>query len=664
MYYISLVSKLFLKFIYFFNFSSFRTKIHESVCYFELFLNKFLKGENFKNNISLGWEGVCGLIQKLDYLSNDNNDINTLNNIFDLDKCKSENNNINIFCQKDLNFVYDNLLLNLKELELSKKNLKKQFNFQDLIMNRLNLEFFDNLDETIFIGLIYNEIKNKIQPLLEYQKNVIGVNINPLFKKIDLLKNNIQLIQNNLNDLVSQILSSGLFLINNMINIIDIFSLYQKILLLFSYIYLFLFCLIIFIFIIYILIKISIIYFIFKIIFYILILIIISFIFLSIIFIYIQYIIEATPNILNYLLTGNNPLNSKDNIIPQSIGNLIINQNYSLLYNICLNEDGNLLNLILKEDIIKTILYDLKELKKLSIRMSDEIKNIINKSNIRTNSFSSIDESIIYSTIIKYKQVLDNLYITNDYVNFGQNNIKFLLDKIRENLLSRGCGKFFEYFVIKKSDCPKNSIISNTILEKFDNKIHCYVIPNLLPNTTINYMGFSCQNDYINYVINFIKEVHNIIQERIDKLLDIQNKYSNIWNSLNYESNLIHKLINNSYTFLYDKIYNNIYKSVNCKSIRYNLIEFSQIYGKEARYKAKLISIFGILSGFIGFIILYCLIAFINGFLNDINFNDDNLDDKRIIPIISYNDIEDIDYNENNNENNNINIKIIEKHRN
>ena len=53
-------------------------------------------------------------------------------------------------------------------------------------MNKLNLEFFDNLDETIFIGLIYNEIKNKIQPLLEYQKNVIGVNINPLFKKIDL----------------------------------------------------------------------------------------------------------------------------------------------------------------------------------------------------------------------------------------------------------------------------------------------------------------------------------------------------------------------------------------------------------------------------------------------------------------------------------------------
>ena len=110
----------------------------------------------------------------------------------------------------------------------------------------------------------------------------------------------------------------------------------------------------------------------------------------------------------------------------------------------------------------------------------------------------------------------NNLYLIPD--NFGDDNIRNIINIIRENLDNSTCGKPYEYYVIKKNDCPKYSFILNQITNSDDNVYHCYIIQDLLSGSKASYSNSGCDNDYINTAISFIKEISNLLKNRINQL--------------------------------------------------------------------------------------------------------------------------------------------------
>ena len=125
----------------------------------------------------------------------------------------------------------------------------------------------------------------------------------------------------------------------------------------------------------------------------------------------------------------------------------------------------------------------------------------------------------------------DNLYIASD--GFDDDNIYNILSNIRSNLASADCSKTNEHYVIKKSDCPSDSIESKTI-DNFSEKSHCYIIQNLQEDAKASYSGSTCNNDYINKAIVFIKEIDSLLDSRLTQLKNLQ-EYNRIGKSIKYQ---------------------------------------------------------------------------------------------------------------------------------
>ncbi len=159
--------------------------------------------------------------------------------------------------------------------------------------------------------------------------------------------------------------------------------------------------------------------------------------------------------------------------------------------------------------------------------------------------------------------------------------------------------------------------LSKTILS--DSGIHCYVIPNLLDGEKVAYSGSSCQNDYTNKAISFIKRIKEILELRISKVTQLQENYSNTWRSLNKEISNLNNGVNNIYSIINDKLNLEIKANTNCSSIRFDLINFSWYMGEKTQYKARIILIFGAFTGTFGWALLYFLMIVINSRTNGVD---------------------------------------------
>jgi hypothetical protein len=325
---------------------------------------------------------------------------------------------------------------------------------------------------------------------------------------------------------------------------------------------------------------------------------------------------------MKFLFTEDYILNGNTGNYPPKFGNkdpLMIE-----LFSICLNGDGNLFNKFMTKTSLNSYITQTENLKAKSNDLINKIVNEIQVSSMSVNFYNNYNNnSIIYSSILKLEEMYNNLYLVSD--NFDSDDIRNIIDNIRSYLDDALCGMTYEYYVIKKSDCPKYSVVLNTISYSTDGIYHCYVIQDLLSGTKVSYSNSSCNSDYINSAITFIKEINNILKSRIDQLKELQKYYALTWNNLYSEIKAINNSLNNIHYILNDEI-GDKYKYANCSSVKYDLIDFSEFLSDEISYKLKIMIIFSLLAGILGFFLFYCIMQIINRIKDKINFKNKNYD--------------------------------------
>lgn len=181
---------------------------------------------------------------------------------------------------------------------------------------------------------------------------------------------------------------------------------------------------------------------------------------------------------------------------------------------------------------------------------------------------------------------------------------------------------YFEYYVIKKSDCPRYSIILNQITNTVDNIYHCYIIQDLITGTSAQYHNATaCGNDYINNAINFIKNINDILKNRINFLKELHTNYAATFNSMHNEIIQINSSLYQIYNLINEQI-NDKYLIGNCSSVKFDLIDFSEFMYDAIGYKLKIMIIFSSLSGILGYISFYSMLLILSSIKrNDTNFN-------------------------------------------
>jgi hypothetical protein len=235
-----------------------------------------------------------------------------------------------------------------------------------------------------------------------------------------------------------------------------------------------------------------------------------------------------------------------------------------------------------------------------------KINNTIYDSNLILNDYNSIKNSAFLRGIIKLELMKNNLYLAYD-------DIYNIVSKIRSNLVSENCSMTYEYYVIKDSDCPSGSVKLNTIRET-SGQYHCYIIQNLASGSWASYQGSSCENEYTNKAITFIKQIDTLLDSRLTKLKNLQESFSKTFRNLSSEVYSTSQALNSTYNLLNKDLLlaSNI---TNCGSSRFDLIDFSDFIGDTTEYDARIVVIFSAFIGVFGFDLLYSFLVVLNGFV-------------------------------------------------
>ena len=331
---------------------------------------------------------------------------------------------------------------------------------------------------------------------------------------------------------------------------------------------------------------------------------------------------RESPRVMKFLFTEDYILNGNTGNYPPKFGNkdsLMIE-----LFSICLNGDGDLFNKFMTKTSLNSYISQTQNLKTKCNDLFNTIVNEMQTSSMSVNFYNNYkNNSIIYSSILKLEEMYNNLYLVSD--NFEDDDIRNIINSIRSNLDNETCGMTYEYYVIKKSDCPKYSVVLNTIAYTTDGIYHCYVIQDLSSGTRVSYSNSGCDNDYINTAIAFIKEINTILKSRIDLLKELQKYYTLTWNNLYSEIKAINNSLYSIQYILNDEI-SDKYKYANCSSVKYDLIDFSEFLWDEISYKLKIMIIFSLLSGILGFFLFYCIMLIISKIKDNINYKYKNFD--------------------------------------
>ena len=616
-------------------YSSFRYNFHATVCLLSKFFQHFLEGENLYeldlnnyNNLegnvfshvgslSSNWKGTCDLLETITYFKNNyTNNLSLLNSTLETSVCSLDS-----ICHKTtLNYFQATSQL-IEELNnVSTISSTRPSGSTTTLIPQFELEFQNFSDLNTLGGLIYNNYVNNLLV------DMIGMEILQTYGKeyIDSygLVNELNNEYNNIMNFDKTVASAASIIITNYI--MD-----KKLILnFFQFMFIFIFtgylgtltCVFIFL-IIYQCEKYRCLYF-----------FLIGFINLFMIFAIwaivlgalfqgIRHFVRESPRVMKFLFTEDYILNGNTDSYPPKFG--MRDQTQIDFFTSCLNGDGDLFSNFVNKDRLNTILTRTKDILDLSYDIYDDINIDIQNSNLVSNTYSNYkNNSYIYSSIIKLEEMRNNLYLTSE--GFGNDDIRYIINYIRTNLDSSTCGMTFEYYVIKKSDCPRYSIVLTEITNTIENIYHCYVIQDLASTTKAQYTNTSCDNNYINNAITFIKKINSILTTRINNLKSLQNNYVLTYNNMRAELSQINGTLTQITNLLNDEINNN-YPKANCSSLKFDLIDFSDFMHDKIGYKLKIVIIFSCLAGMFGYFALYAILLLLNKINeNNIGFRDNN----------------------------------------
>ena len=584
---------------------------------YELDLSNFndLKGNlyDYSSSLSSNWKGTCNLLEDITYFKNNyTSNLTLLNATLDTSTCSSDT-----ICHKNTlsYFLTTNNLIDQLNTITSITSTRPSGSTVQLTPN-FELEFQNLSDTSTLGGLIYNNFVD------ELMLDMITVNILQAYSSIYVdnyaLANELNEEYKNILNFDKTVSTAASIVMTNFIN--D-----KKIILnFFQFMFIFIFtgylgswtCIFIFLIIYqcekqrchclyYFLIGFINLFVLFA----------IWAIVLGALFQGIRLFVRESPRVMKFLFTDDYILNGNTDAYPPKFGNQ--DQKQIDFFSTCLNGDGDLLSDFISKDRLNSILSETNNILELSNELYAEIKDEIQNSNLATSSYNLvINSSYIYNSIVKLEEIYNNLYLASE--GFDSDDIRTIINNIRTNLDDASCQMTYEYYVIKKSDCPKYSIVLTEITSTVEYIYHCYIIQDLISGTTAQYTGTSCNNDYINNAVAFIQNLNNILVNRINNLKELHNNYVLTYNNMLSEMSIINTSLSKISNLLNNEI-NNIYPKANCSSIKFDLIDFSEFMYDKIGYKIKIIVIFSCLSGMFGYFTLYAILLLLNRINQDIN---------------------------------------------
>ena len=590
--------------------------MHGSVCLFSRYLQHLLEGENLeelditsasssnnifrnKNTLSTNWPGTCVILLYVKMIKTElDTELSSLSSIISSEHQKTLDE-YDLTTDLIDNIFYTSFITNERPSGL-KEQLIPIFEYQ----------FSDKTNISLIGGQIYHDFTYKLAPyIVELEGNILNEIISLINSKT--FKSYIDDTYTNFFNFDTTVATASNIMNNKILDLKDYFLTLQFLLMLFTWGYLIFFVILIVLYICYVTKKFEILYYVIFVTVNILFVMMLLEIFLSSFFGQVRLICHEVPRAMNFVFTGTYMVSGNTESYPAQFGKGNINM--TKMFNNCLNEDQDLLSLFLPSDflnVLSSLETKLDDLQKL-------INDIIDKSNIITNEYNSIENSIFLKAIIQFKLMQENLFFAS--MGFGEDDIHKILSKIRKNL--DNCGMTNEYYVLRESDCPPGSIIS-TIIYDIPGVIHCYIIQKLSYGSIASYSATGCDNNYINKAINFIKEINDLLETRLLALENLQYHYSLSFENLKNEIKSFSETLKLHYSMIYNII--NIAKnSSNCGSTRFDLIDFSDFIGDTTEYDARIIVIFSAFLGVFGFVLLFSFLVVINGLTERDDYDDD-----------------------------------------
>ena len=593
--------------------------MHGSVCIFSRYLNNLLDGENIdeldissasssdnvfsnKKTLSTGWEGTCPLVNQYNNIYNNYSaQLTSLNTLI----TTNHNNLLSYFSSTNT------LVNNLYTVSYISSTLPSGSTSSLLIKSEY--EFSDKTNSSLIGGKIYNDFNNNLKANVESLNGTIKTNINSFINN-NAYVSNIKDAYDNFVNFDVAVATAANVMNNNILDLKDYFLTLQFILMFFTWAYMFFFGVIILLYIIYACKKYNILWYFIVILINILLIMMLVEIFMSSFFGQVRLICHEVPRAMNFIFTGSYMVSGNSASYPAKFGTG--NANMTKMFTECLNGDGDLASLFISSSDMSTI----SNLKDSVTSLYINVKNISDKSNTLTNNYANILNSDILKGIIKLETMKENLYMATE--GFGNDDIYTILNNIRTNLDLANCSMTEEYYVIRESDCPSGSVLQTTI-SNTSGTIHCYIIQNLLSTASASYANAGCDNSYINTAITYIKEIYNLIDDRLSQLQVLQNYYSTSFSYLSSEIESVSNNINTTYNMLYSDFSSSTID--NCGSSRFDLIDFCDFIGKTTEYDARIVVIFAAFLGVFGFVLLYAFLIVLNTFeSNGVDIDNDD----------------------------------------
>ena len=586
--------------------------MHGSVCLFSKYLKHFLEGENLdeldissksstffrnKKTLSTGWTGTCPVLQSFNSIQNEySNELSSLNSIF------SSNHKNTMASYTSTNKLIEELY--------SVTSITPSGSTKSLIPKFEN-EFSDKGNKSLIGGEIYDNFIYKLKPIIDEQDGTIQTQVNSLLSS-NSFKTNIDDTYSNIVKFDTAVATASNVMNNRILDLKDYFLTLQFLLMFFTWGYLLFFVAIGVLYVIYACKGYEVLYYIILVLINLLFIMILVEVFLSSFFGQVRLICHEVPRAMNFIFNGNYMVSGNSASHPATFGRG--DANMTKMFTTCLNGDGDLINLFITSNDLGSFTTLKNQASNLYTNLSEQLRS----SNLVLNNYNSLDNSIFLKSIVKLELMKDNLYLASE--GFGDYDINNILSTIRKNLDSTDCGLTQEYYVIKESDCPSESTRLTTIRYTASEN-HCYIIQHL--TNTASYSGSSCNNEYINNAIAFIKEIDSLLDKRLAMIKELQTYYSYTYKNLSNEIYSTSEKLNNSYYILNNNL-SKISDISNCGSVRYDLIDFCDFIGDTTEYDARIVVIFSAFLGVFGFVLLYSFLVVLNGFRE--SENDDNDD--------------------------------------
>ena len=598
--------------------------MHGSVCLFSKYLEHLLEGENLdeldissasssenifsgQKTLSTGWTGTCPLVNYYDNIYyNYSSGLNSLTNIF-----SSEHKSLlDLFSSTQV--IIDNLYT-YRTISSARPS-----GATASLTPKGEYEFSDKTNNGLIGGQIYSNFTNKLKANLETLNSTIKNGIIN-YEANDQYKISLDGAYENFVNFDKAVATASSVMNKRILDLKDYFLSVQFFLMFFTWGYMIFFCAIIFFYVCYFCNNNSIFWYIIIILVNLLFIMMLVEIFLSAFFGQIRLICHEIPRAIRFIFTGDYIVSGNSATYPAKFGTG--NANMTKMFTTCLNGDGNLVNLFITSSSLST----LTELRNNVTKTYLQVKQIVDNSNLITNNYDNIQNSILLKTIYNYETMKENLYMATE--GFGNDDINIILRNIRTYLDYSNCSMTEEYYVVREADCPAGSV-KLTYIQAVTGIIHCYIIQNLGSYETASYSNSGCStaNAYINLAVPFIKEIYNIIDFRLLLLKSFQITYTNTFSSLSNEITSISEKINSTYNILNSDTDSSAIS--NCGSVKFDLIDFCDFIGDTTEYDARIVVIFSAFVGVFGFVMLYSFLVVMNGFsYNDLDNDDDYVND-------------------------------------